>query len=216
MIVRDATRREIRLLEIKLKQLNVPEKLYSGVVQGLTEAFQTAYLHQPWRNVQAKVTAAEIRAGLGWMSWVLSKFDENDIDADALAALVQAIEELEELLESTEFPTGLKELLQSQVEELRIALMLYRVSGVQPIVDAVNKHYGEMRNAPADLVAEVNAAGSKVQSAVSKSMNLISKAAKLADSGSKIVKFGSDIYEIGTAGVKLFGQSLLSGPPPSS
>lgn len=208
-----AVRKELRSLEGKLRQLNVPEQLYRRPIDGITDAFQLAHLHQIWGNVQAKVTAAEVRANLAWMSWVLSKFDENDIDADALAALVQAISDQETLLREADLPDGLRDLLESQIEELRIALMLYRLNGVQPIVDAVNKQVGEMTNAPEELVTAVAQAGPEAQKAVSKGMDLISKAAKVAESGSKIVKFGKDLYELGVSGYAAFGQFLLQGPP---
>ena len=152
MLALQAVRKELRILHAKMKLVGVPENLYQRSLAGITEAFQTVYLHQAWGNVQAKVTAADVRANLAWMSWVLSRFDENDIDADALNALLEAISDQESLLENSELPDGLRELLESQVEELRVALMLYRVNGVQPIVDAVNKQSGEMRNAPAELV----------------------------------------------------------------
>lgn len=210
MLALQAVRRELRTLDTKLKQLNVPESLYRGTIIGITDAFQTAYLHQQWAAVHAKVTAAEVRSNLAWMTWALSRLDENEVDPDVMASLVQAILDQESLLQSAELPAGLRELLEGQVEELRIALMLYRLNGVQPIVDAVNKQSGEMRNAPEELVAEVANAGPEVQSAVAKGMDLISKAAKVADSGSKIVKFGKEIYELGMSGYTLLGQAITS------
>jgi hypothetical protein len=208
-----AVRKELRTLEAKLIQLGVPETLYRKSLNGLTNAFQTQNLHQGWGNVHAKVTAAEVRSNLAWMAWALNRFDENDIDEEILASLIQSISDQEALLRSAEFPHGLKDLLESQIDELRIALMLYRVNGVQPIVDAVNKQSGEMRNAPEELVTAVAQAGPEAQEAVSKGMNLISKAAKVAESGSKIVKFGKDLYELGVSGYAAFGQLLLQGPP---
>ena len=213
MLALQAVRKELRILHAKMKLVGVPENLYQRSLAGITEAFQTVYLHQAWGNVQAKVTAADVRTNLAWMSWVLSRFDENDIDADALNALLEAISDQESLLENSELPDGLRELLESQVEELRVALMLYRVNGVQPIVDAVNKQSGEMRNAPAELVTAVASAGPEAQGAVNKGMELISKAAKVAESGSKIVKFGKDLYELGVSGYAAFGQLLIQGPP---
>lgn len=207
-----AVRKELRTLEAKLKQLGVPETLYRKSLNGLTEAFQTPHLHQGWGNVHAKVTAAEVRSNLAWMAWVLNRFDENDIDEEALATLVQAIADQETMLQGTDLPEELRDLLEGQIEELRVALMLYRVNGVQPIVDAVNKQSGEMRNAPEELVTAVAQAGPEAQGAVDKGMALISKAAKVAESGSKIVKFGKDVYELGSAGYAMFGQFLLSGP----
>lgn len=215
MLALRSVRKELRTLEAKLKQLGVPEPLYRKALNGLNEAFQTSHLHAGWGNVHAKVTAADVRANFAWMAWILSRFDENDIDEDVLTTLVQAIADQEALLQSTELPDALREMLEGQIEELRIALMLYRVNGVQPIVDAVNKQSGEMRNAPAELVAEVDSAGAEAQGAVAKGMDLISKAARVADSGSKIVKFGKDVYELGVSGYSMFGQFLLPGPPGS-
>jgi hypothetical protein len=200
-----AIRKELRTLETKLKLLEVPEALYARTLTGLNDVFQTTHLHQGWGSVHAKVTSAEVRANLAWMGWTLSKFDENDIDADALAALIQAIADQEDLLRNAD-------LLESQIEELRIALMLYRLNGVQPIVDAVNKQVGEMTNAPEELVTAVAQAGPEAQKAVSKGMDLISKAAKVAETGSKIVKFGKDLYELGASGYAAFGQLFLQGP----
>lgn len=214
MLALQAIRREVRTLEAKLKQMNVPEALYLRAITGVSEAFQTAYLHQQWGTIHAKVTAAEVRSSLAWMSWALTRFDENDIDSDALAALVQAVADQEALLQGTELPGGLRDLLESQVEELRIALMLYRLNGVQPIVNAVNKQSGEMRNASEELVAAVANAGPEAQTAIAKGMDLISKAAKAAESGSKIVKFGKEIYQLGMSGYTLLGQAIASSPPP--
>lgn len=210
-----AIRRETRLLERKMVELQVPASLYTGVINGLTDAFRTAFLYQQWGNIHAKVTAAEVRASLAWMSWVLGKFDEKEVDTEVMARLVQALEDQETLLKGTSLPADLRELLEGQVEELRIALMLYQLNGVQPIVDAVNKQSGEMRNASEVLVAETTAAGPEAQGAVTRGMELISKAAKVADSGSKVVKFGKELYELGANSYAMFGQFLLSGPPGS-
>lgn len=208
-----AIRIEIRLLERKMVKLQAPEPLYAGAINGLTDAFRTAFLHEQWGKVHAKVTAAEVRSSLAWMSWVLGKFDENEVDTEVMSTLVQALQDQETLLQGANLPASLRELLEGQVEELRIALMLYRLNGVKPIVDAVNKQSGEMRNAPEEFVAEVSKAGPEAQTAVAKGMDLISKAAKVAESGSKIVKFGKEIYELGATGISLLG---FSGPPPGA
>ncbi|GKS99217.1 hypothetical protein AVKW3434_07535 [Acidovorax sp. SUPP3434] len=216
MLALRGIRKEIKILESRLKNLGVPEELFKDTLHGLNQAFQSAYLHRHWGDIHSKVTAADVRANLAWMGWVLNKLDENDIDESAMTALLQAIAEQDAFLKENELPDGLRELLESQIEELRIALMLYRVNGVQPIVDAVNKQSGEMRNASKELVAETTAAGPEAQGAVTRGMELISKAAKVADSGLKVVKFGKELYELGASGYAMFGQLLLSSPASGS
>lgn len=206
-----STLKELRLLSGKAKHAGIPAHLYQPVVDGLADAFSTPNLHRKWSQGGDFVRSGEVRVCLSWLEWTLAHLSEKDLDEGLVAALISAIAEQESLLQHTGMPEGLRDLLETQLAELRTALLLYRISGIQPMVDAVNKQSGEMRNAPADLVAEVAEAPPEAREALSKGMQLIGKAAKVADSGSKIVKFAKEVYEVGASGWQMFGQNLL-GP----
>jgi hypothetical protein len=145
------------------------------------------------------------------MAWALHRLDEPDIDAESYEALGQAIAEQEQLLKSMDLPPNLRELLAGQIEDMKIALMLYQVNGVKPVVDAVNKQYGEMNNVSPDLVQEMKDAGPDAAKAVSGGMSMLSKAVKFAESGSKLYKFGKDVHELVTNGWPLLEKMLPPG-----
>lgn len=206
-----ATTREIRALQASLISIGVPESLHKPVCTGLLEAFQSSFLHQSWGSVSDSVVSANSKTALRWMSWALSKLDEPDIDAESYEALRQAIAEQEQLLTSTDLPHNLRELLAGQIDEMKVALMLYQVNGIKPVVDAVNKQYGEMNNVSPDLVQEMKDAGPDAEKAVSGGISVLAKAAKLAESGSKLYKFGKDLHELATNGWQLLEKMLPPG-----
>ena len=201
---------ELRNLEAKARYLDVPEDCYKGVVAGLYKSLSTKYVHLPWSQSQGGVVPPEVRMCLSWMSWALSNYSEEQMSQDDMVDLLTAISEQEELLINTKIPMGLRELLESQLNELKTALILYQINGAKPIVDAVNKQCGEMRNAAPDLVKEVEGSSEEVKSVLAKGMELISKAAKAAENGSKIFKFGQEVYQLGSAGWQTFGKGLLT------
>lgn len=201
---------ELRSIEIKAKNAGVPDECYKHILLGISKSLSTKYLHQPWRNSHGGVSPPEVRMCLSWLSWALSQHSEIEIGQEDMDGLLAAILEQENLLTITQMPSGLRELLEGQLVELKIALAMYQINGSKPIVDAVNKQCGEMRNAAPDLVEEVSNSSEEVKSALAKGMELISKAAKAAENGSKIFKFGQEVYQLGSAGWQNFGQGLLT------
>ncbi|MFS4517656.1 hypothetical protein [Delftia tsuruhatensis] len=201
---------ELRSIEAKAKSVGVPDDCYKHILAGISKSLSTKFLHLPWKNSHGGVSPPEVRMCLSWLSWALSQFSEEAIDENELIDLLGAISEQEKLLSSTQMPSGLRELLEGQLVELRAAIAMYQINGSKPIVDAVNKQCGEMRNASPDLVQEVANGSEEAKTALAKGMELISKSAKIAESGSKIFKFGKDVYELGSAGWRMFGQNVLT------
>lgn len=206
-----ATTREIRSLQASLTNIGVPESLHKDLCTRLLHAFQSNHLHQAWGNVSAAVVSGDAKTAMKWMSWALSKLDEPDIDAESYKALQQAISEQEQLLNSTDLPPNIKELLTGQIEEMKVALMLYQVNGIKPVVDAVNRQFGEMRNASQGFVQEMEDAGPEARKAVSGGLSVLSKAIKFAESGSKLYKFGKDLHELAANGWPLLEKMLPPG-----
>ncbi len=190
---------EVRSMEFRLRHLGVPEPLYYDCVAVLREWLSPANLHQPWSTYRDQVRSRSVEIVLQWAAWLLSQFDEPDVDPEALSRLQADIAAQEERLAGTSLPYVLREMLERQVSDLKTALLLYRIKGIQPIVEAVNKSVGEVRNASEELVAEceVDKPG-KVQEVFKKALELVTDAGKVADAGSKVVKFGTDLWQLGT------------------
>lgn len=208
LIATQAVLSEIKNSEAKLKQIEVPEHLFRDAANILRSAFSPTQFGVQFLNHRESITRRATPLALQWASWALSRFDENDIPEESIKSLQDSLAAQEAMLKETDLPDSLREMLERQVVELKTALLLYKIKGVQPLTDAVNKQISEMRFPPADVVAEVEKSSLEVKSALQKGMGLIGAAAKIADHGSKIVKFSNEVYELGSKAAH-FGQQLL-------
>ena len=146
---------------------------------------------------------------LQWASWALSQFDENEIDGEAMESLRASLAEQEKLLQETNLPAGLREMLERQTAALRRALHLYKIQGVAPLRKVVADSVGDLTTVSSELVATVETGGPEVKQVLKQGMALIGKVAEVADKGSKTIKFGKEIYELGTTALTYF-QGLLN------
>ena len=200
---------EIRAMEAKLKEISAPENLYTDCVTQLRAGFSPTQLATPWSTHQAQMVKRATPLTLQWAAWALSQFDENEISEESMESLRASMAEQEKLLQETNLPVGLREMLERQTVGLRRALHLYKIQGIAPVQKVVSDSIGELATASQDLVAEVEASSSAVKQVFEQGKKMIGKAAEFADKGSKVVKFSKEIYELGMNGWQ-FGQQLLS------
>ena len=200
---------EIRAMEAKLKEIGAPANLYAECVTQLRAGFSPTQLATGWHVHREQMVKRATPLALQWAAWALSQFDELEIDEVALKSLRTSLAEQEKLLQETNLPAGLREMLERQTAGLRRALHLYKIQGIAPIQKVVSDSIGELATASQDLVAEVDASSTSVKVVFEQGKKMIGKAAELADKGSKVVKFRKDIYELGMNGWH-FGQQLIS------
>lgn len=203
---------EIRSMESRLKEIGVPADLYADCVSQLRTAFSPTQLATSWNTHREQMVKRATPLALQWAAWALSRFDENEIGEEAAESLRTSLAEQEKLLQETELPAGLREMLERQTTGLRRALHLYKIQGVAPVQKIVSDSIGELATASHDLVAEVEASPSSVKQAFEQGKKMIGKAAEFANKGSQVVKFGKEIYELGMGGWQI-GQQLLSNMP---
>jgi hypothetical protein len=189
---------EIRSMEAKLKEIGAPANLYTDCVTQLRAGFSPTQLAAPWKEHREQMLKRATPLALQWAAWALSQFDENKIDEEAMESLRTSLAEQERLLQDTNLPTGLREMLERQTAALRRALHLYKIQGVAPLRKVVTDSVGELRTASPELVAEVKAGEPNAKKALQQGMAMIGKAAEVADKGSKAIKFGKELYELGT------------------
>lgn len=200
---------EIRAMEAKLKEIGAPAHLYMDCVNQLRSGFSPTQLAGAWSHHREQMVKRATPLALQWASWVLSQFDENKIDDETMESLRTSLAEQEKLLQETNLPAGLREMLERQTAALRRALHLYKIQGIAPVQKVVNDSIGELATASQDLVAEVEASSPAVKQVFEQGKKMIGKAAEIADKGSKVVKFSKEIYELGLNGWH-FGQQLIS------
>lgn len=190
---------EIRVMEAKLKELGAPANLYTDCVAQLRTAFSPTQLAVAWKSHQEQMHRRATPLALQWAAWALSQFDENEIAEADIESLRTSLAEQEKLLQETNLPAGLREMLERQTAALRRALHLYNIQGVAPLRKAVSDSVGEFQTASTELVTSVEAGKPEAKNVLKQGMALIGKVAEVADKGSKVIKFGKEVYELGTS-----------------
>ena len=190
---------EIRAMEAKLKEIGAPANLYTECVAQLRAGFSPTQLTVPWNVHREQMVKRATPLALQWASWALSRFDEHEIGEEDMESLRASLAEQENLLQETNLPAGLREMLERQTVALRRALHLYKIQGVAPLRKAVSDSVGELQTASTELVATVETGEPKAKQVLKQGMALIGKVAEVADKGSKAIKFGKEVYELGTS-----------------
>ena len=190
---------EIRAMETALREICAPANLYAECVNQLRAGFSPTQLATQWIHHREQMLKRATPLALQWAAWALSQFDENEIDEEAMKSLRTTLAEQEKLLEETELPAGLREMLERQTAALRRALHLYKIQGVAPLRKVVSDSVGELQTASSELVRAVEAGDPNARQVLKQGMALIGKVAEVADKGSKAIKFGKEVYELGTS-----------------
>ena len=206
---------ELKLIQLRLRDLGAPEELFAPHVARLKNSFNPTQLGSGWQSHREVVTSEASLNALQWASWVLKQFDENDLDEASLDALRDALYEQDALLENVALPSQLREILARQALTLKVAINLYKIRGVAPLREAVHKSVGELvsenrlnDDAIKDVTQESN-------NAVQKGLLLLTKAAEVADKGSKVAKFVKQMYEWSLTGIEHMQAAFPNGilPP---
>lgn len=190
---------EIRAMEAKLREIGAPANLYTDCVTQLRAGFSPTQLAVAWKSHQEQMLRRATPLALQWASWALSRFNECEIDERAMESLRTSLAEQEKLLQETDLPAGLREMLERQTVALRRALHLYKIQGVAPLQKVVTESVGEFTTATSDLAAAVETGDPKTKHVLKQGMVMIGKVAEIADKGSKAIKFGKEVYELGTS-----------------
>ena len=190
---------EIRAMETKLKAIGAPVSAYTDCVSQLRTGFSPTQLATAWTTHREQMIKRATPLALEWASWALSQFDENEIDEEDMESLRTSLRDQERLLQESNLPAGLREMLEHQTAALRRALHLYKIQGVAPLRKAVSDSVGEFQTASTELVAAVDVGEPAAKQVLKQGMALIGKVAEVADKGSKAIKFGKEVYELGTS-----------------
>lgn len=188
---------EIRRLQERLQKVSAPPELFGKCANVLRQTFSPSHAQTQFMGLREQFIAPEISLSLGWAAWCLRELDDPDMDVEAYQSLIQLIKEQEERLLAPQISAAMHEMLDSHVRQLKIALRLYKIEGVNVIHQAVREAYGELQTATAEQVLDAESTPES-RSALQKGLELLGKAAKAADAASKLKKFTEEFYQLGT------------------
>jgi hypothetical protein len=175
-----------RLAEFR-KQVDLAEKEASKrpqLLDGMRNAIDRArtatspqLLHQPWRNLLQQFLAAEVM--VAWQIGAATTPDNEPAEGeDPLAAIREAIGDLEAAASDANITTEFRDLLLAQAAVLKHALAMYSLSGAQAIQEAVERVAGAVF-VHKDVIARSSAANAEAtETAYEKAASAFSKIAK--------------------------------------
>lgn len=209
-----ATRSEIDILHTRLLEMGAPEELMHPCIARLRNYTSTANIQISWSGFHNEAARPENRLSLQWANWALRGESEEDMASEDLLELQNELNSLEASLLDTEMTPYLRSFIQRQINAIRFSLRVYRVQGMKPIEDALQKVAGAFTLEKARIEAEKNSAKEPAKTVLARTGTFIEKTAKIADNLDKIRKAGDSAYHLATSVGPLlltFGQNLLKG-----
>lgn len=191
-----ATRSEIELLRSKLLAMGAPEEIMHPGMTRLRNITSPSYIHAGWSGLWEEASKPENRLTFSWAKWTFREEDEEDMHADELASLRSELDSLEDSLQKTEMAPYLREFIHRQIDAIRSALRIYRIRGVKPIEEALQKVAGAFIIEKARIDAEQAKASEPAKSVFAQAITAIEKTAKIADNLDKIRKAGEGAYTL--------------------
>jgi hypothetical protein len=207
-----AIRSEIELLRTKLLAMGAPEDLMHPGLARLRNIASTANINAGWNGVWDEASKPENRLAFNWASWTLRDETEDVMPADDLASLRSELDSLEQSLHETEMTPYLRGFVQRQVDAIRAALRVYRVQGVKPIEEALQRVAGTYTIEKARVEAEHSKASVPAKGVFARAGAVIKKTAEVADQLDKVRKASEGAYTLAASvGPMLltWGQSVL-------
>lgn len=192
-----ALRSEIELTRTKLLDQGVPEELFRDALSRFKNITSATLLNQEWRGHKNGLPS-DVLVSLKWAAWALPK-EEDELTSDELGALIAELGSLQESMVTSTLSPYVKEFVARQIDLIRTALRQYKIGGIAPVEEALEKTYGAVRRSTAVLSKQVENASPEDKSLLTRFQNVLTKTADTADRVDKVRKGGEALMTIGKA-----------------
>jgi hypothetical protein len=198
VVLLQALRSEIDVTRTAAIERGIAAELLDPGFAHFLGATSIARLSNPWANLAGNITPPHIRLPFAWCDWALRDTAEIEQPAE-IGVLSDLLDELETVLKDADLQPFVRAFTQRQVDAIRNALRLYRVSGAKAVKAALRSVVGDYATSTAALSVAAQSANDVTKSAMSKGAALVEKAAKVCDNFSKLVKAGKEVGELGAS-----------------
>ena len=196
-----AVNQEIGHLGVLLLDRGVPEELYQMHLAKLKAVTSTRHLHNHWDEIKKLVRDDQI-VMLEWAGFVLGPDGSADISEEVMS-LTAEIDQLIADTETSTLPSFLRLFVLRNLRAIRTALWNYKVSGVEPLRDAIQRINGISERELATLQATTEGLAEREQSIMQRVGRAIGGVANACDVATKI----QGGYALGAAAVAALGLS---------
>lgn len=198
-----ALRNEIELVRTKLLDQGAPEDLFYDALTRFKNITSAALLHYEWLDHKRSLTN-DVLVSLKWAAWTLPK-EEDELTPEVLNALVSELDSLQESMAASTLSPYVKEFVARQISLIRTALRQYKIGGIAPVEEALEKTYGAVRRNTALLSKQVENASSDDKSLMIRFQTFLTKTADTADKVDKVRHGGEALMSIGKVLGEAFG-----------
>jgi hypothetical protein len=144
--------RELDYIRDAMRTASFSPHLYEPALSAVDTAISPLYLGNTWNHVKYQLKPEHLIA-LEFCGEILAD-EEDAVPPEDLEEIARLLAELEALLDGGDrLPGRLRELLERQTKELRVALAEYPIAGAKGLRNAVRSSYGELVEAK-DLIAQ--------------------------------------------------------------
>jgi hypothetical protein len=146
---------ELDILRSQMNNAPISEGLYSAAFNNIEQAISTLLLSTTWNN-GVQYLKPEYLVALNFCSEILPD-EESLIDPETLKEIRDMVQELEDMLASSNLPESLVSLIRHHIELINRALDQYPIIGATAFREAARTALGELVEAR-DIVKENNQA----------------------------------------------------------
>jgi hypothetical protein len=207
----------VAALELK----GVPYQLFKPTANELKNVSAPTTLSHPWGHFSMKLTAERLTV-LEWCAWALGE-EELPLEETDLSELLSQIEKLIAEVRANPLPAFTQQLVLRHLKAIRSALMLYGVSGIEPVTAALNETMGAFSRSGGNVQPEFSAATEGQKGLLVRVASAIGSIGAKIDSMEKWGKRGTTAIKYGGALLRFLGWDLdidpdslnLPGKPPA-
>ncbi|HNA82509.1 MAG TPA: hypothetical protein PLQ64_08570 [Thiobacillaceae bacterium] len=201
-----ALRSEIDLLSSTLHSIGADTSLYNTGLSRLRGIASPSQIHAQWGGHRESISRSENQLTLGWAEWALRDESEEDMEQEDFEALKKELNSLEDSVLATNMSPYLRNFVKRQLDVIRSALKIYRIRGVRPIEEALQRVAGTITIERGRVEAEQVGASEETLSVLARAGVFIEKTAKVADQLDTIRKAGLGAYSLAAS----VGPALLT------
>ncbi|MEW6679070.1 MAG: hypothetical protein AB1421_14230, partial [Pseudomonadota bacterium] len=133
---------ETESISKQMKATGYSDHLYSGAIANIEHALSTMILPGSWNQAKQYIKRETILA-LDFCSEILPD-EESQISEEDISCIRNLVSELRELLQASELPTRLIDLIQHHIDLISRALDGYPISGAKTLREAARTGLGEL------------------------------------------------------------------------
>jgi len=189
---------ELTSINEKMENTDFSEELYKPYIQKTISFTSIQYLSGNWQSYKNNLTD-DILLSLNFCSEIIPD-EEAELEQEALDEILNLVNELEQELESSKIPSNLKNIISTNIDEIKKAIHSFNIVGIKAFESVMQSAYGAVvMNQDTYKEVQKYDEGNKL----SKIFQIIQKKSSEIIKIDKTIQSGKNLYEYGVKVIEL-------------